>query len=849
MRGRVGPLLVVAGWIVAAAAGFAAAPRLKAVSRTDPAAFFPADAPHRADRREIETRFPGAAPLSQVVLVVEADGPVLEARERIAALAEGVRRLDADGAVTAVLSPTDDSILERRLVAPGGRAALVVVQTAAGFASEAGGRLVGEVERLAAEAAAPGLRILLSGDATLGRDYDVAIEEGGRRSAWATILIVGVILLAVHRSPVAAAVSVLTLAAALGAAQGAVVLAASLGLPVAYQTRAFLVAIVYGVGTDYFLLLAARLREEHAAGAEDPLARAWSASLPVLAGSAAAVALACGLMGFARFGLFRFSGPALAVGVAAAAAATLTLSPALMRLLGRGLFWPGRPETVRPNRFWPGVARLVLGRPLATLLVVGAAVAPLAAAGARVRPTFENEIDVPAGSPSEAGYAALRRHFRLASVAPLALVVRTAAAPDPSHDGFQGTDGLDAVYHLTERLAAFPGVAAVRSATRPTGEAGLLARGTVWNQLAEVEAGLREARAGARALGRGIGEARREVAHGVHEAESRGAAVEEERRRSLVGLLAPRRLDEARRDLEALRADLERLEAGLARAAAGAETLAGGLDRGAARLHAVRSAPGAGRVLDRLALSTVDLADSGLRRALAHYATPSGDAALVEIELVDPPNAPGAVRTLRALRARLPAWLEADGLPGASAHLGGATPITADLEEITSSDLRRIGLLVVGGVFLLLVLLLGGLAAPAAVTAYLLVSYLAALGVLALCVRAGVWPGVDWKVPFFLLVLLVALGADYGIFLLGRAREEAARSPFAEALARALTATGPVVSSCGIVLAGTFAALLLSRIAFLEQVGLGVTTGVLVDTLLVRPFLLPATALLLQRRG
>ncbi len=151
--------------------------------------------------------------------------------------------------------------------------------------------------------------------------------------------------------------------------------------------------------------------------------------------------------------------------------------------------------------------------------------------------------------------------------------------------------------------------------------------------------------------------------------------------------------------------------------------------------------------------------------------------------------------------------------------------------------------------FALLVALLRGVAAPLCVTAFILASYFAALGGLQLLVLSGAWPGVDWKAPFFLFVLLVAIGADYGVFVLGRAREEARTLPYDAAIARALEATGPVVTSCGVVLAGTFATLLLSRIAFLEQVGIGVTIGVLIDTLIVRPFLLPAAALLLARDG
>ena len=140
--------------------------------------------------------------------------------------------------------------------------------------------------------------------------------------------------------------------------------------------------------------------------------------------------------------------------------------------------------------------------------------------------------------------------------------------------------------------------------------------------------------------------------------------------------------------------------------------------------------------------------------------------------------------------------------------------------------------------FALLVALLRGIVAPLCVSAFILASYFAALGALQLLVELGAWPGVDWKAPFFLFVLLVAIGADYGVFVLGRAREEARALPYDAAIARALEATGPVVTSCGVVLAGTFATLLLARIAFLEQVGIGVTIGVLIDTLIVRPFLL-----------
>src|SRR4029453_3452381 len=127
-------------------------------------------------------------------------------------------------------------------------------------------------------------------------------------------------------------------------------LAAQLGLPVAYQSRGFLVALLFGIGTDYCLLLFARVRESTRGRDErDPIGVALRRTTPVIATSAAAVAVACALMALARFGLFRDSGPALAISPAVALAAILTLTPALLRLARAALFWPGTAAAAEPT--------------------------------------------------------------------------------------------------------------------------------------------------------------------------------------------------------------------------------------------------------------------------------------------------------------------------------------------------------------------------------------------------------------------------------------------------------------------------------------------------------------------
>jgi RND superfamily putative drug exporter len=840
-------------WLALLAACLPVAARLGEVAVTDPIRFFPPDAPGRASARAFDRLFPGSVAASQVAIVLEADGdaagaPMAEpARSHVARLAERLRaQLPEDGG-DVVLAPTDDPAVADRLVSPDGRAALVLVQLRAGFASEEASAAVAEVERVVADAfPAAGLRASLTGHATLGRDYLRAIEDGARRSALATVALVAVTLLLVYRAPLAALASLATLGIALGVASGAVALAAQLGLPVAFQSRGFLVATVYGVGTDYCLLLFARAREE------DGIGRALRATAPVLVTSALAVALACALMGLARFGLFAWSGPSLAIGVGVTLAAVLTLAPALMVVAGGALFWP-RARASRPlgDRLWQGIARLVLARPATVFAGALVLVVPLALAGRRAEPSFELELDFPQASVSEAGWAALVRHFDPARVAPLTLAVELAAGADGASDpGWRSTGGLDGLYQLTGWLAAQPGVARVWSATQPTGEPRLLARGTLRSQLGALASGLGEARAGAERLAGGLGDARRGVADGRAQIARQQSAIEAEQKGSLLGAFAPGRFESARRDLGDFDVRLGRLEEGLGAAAGGAHQLADGVARAERRLDDLVAAPGAARLLDRLALTPEDVAGiPDLARAFAYFLSADARAARFELQLAEAPNSAGAVETLERLGRELAVVLPALGFPGARVHATGQTPITADLGVLTRTDMGRLSVWVVGGVFALLVALLRGVAAPVAITAFILLSYFAALGALAVGVSAGAWPGLDWKAPFFVFVLLVAIGADYGVFLLGRAREEAARLPYREALARALTATGPVITSCGLVLAGTFATLFLSRIAFLEQVAIGITVGVLVDTLIVRPFLLPAAALLLARGG
>ena len=183
------------------------------------------------------------------------------------------------------------------------------------------------------------------------------------------------------------------------------------------------------------------------------------------------------------------------------------------------------------------------------------------------------------------------------------------------------------------------------------------------------------------------------------------------------------------------------------------------------------------------------------------------------------------------------------------ALVGGATAVERDLRVASARDTLLLPPIVLLVVFLILMWLLRSIMAPLILIGTVILSFLAALGVSVLLFDVLFdFPGVDPSFPLFGFIFLVALGVDYNIFLMARVREEAERHGTREGMLRGLAATGSVITSAGIVLAGTFAVLGILPLVALTEIGFVVAFGVLLDTLIVRSILVPALVLDLDRR-
>ena len=181
--------------------------------------------------------------------------------------------------------------------------------------------------------------------------------------------------------------------------------------------------------------------------------------------------------------------------------------------------------------------------------------------------------------------------------------------------------------------------------------------------------------------------------------------------------------------------------------------------------------------------------------------------------------------------------------------VGGPTAAEYDLRQSATRDnwvIMPVTLVVVFGI---LAVLLRALLAPAMLVGTVILSFLAALGT-GMFVSKEIFgfPGIDPSLPLLCFVFLVALGIDYNIFLMARVREETLSHGTREGMLRGLAVTGAVITSAGIVLAGTFGALAVLPLIFLTEIGFIVAFGVLLDTFVVRSILVPALTFLLDRR-
>jgi putative drug exporter of the RND superfamily len=214
----------------------------------------------------------------------------------------------------------------------------------------------------------------------------------------------------------------------------------------------------------------------------------------------------------------------------------------------------------------------------------------------------------------------------------------------------------------------------------------------------------------------------------------------------------------------------------------------------------------------------------------------NGQSRVLDVVLKGDPNDVSALDLVPKMRDAV-----ANLQPGVTALVGGGTAINYDYNKATERDLKVIVPLALLVMAIILGILLQAVVAPLVLLASVVLSFACTLGISILFIRFVVGDaGFDASIPTFAFIFLVALGIDYTIFLMARVREEARTYGTREGMLRAIAATGPVITSAGVILAGTFSVLMTLPVTFTFDLGFMVALGIILDTFIVRTIMVPA---------
>ncbi len=730
---------VLAVWFVAVVLLKTLAPSWETVAIDGDLEHLPAHTTTVRGARLSALAFPDDRAKSQIVLVFARQNQKLMVEDRELAFRLAARFEDLSEPTFVDVWTEKTPVVGSLLQSKSKRAARVVIRLTNEFMATDNIRLLKEtvaIVDIARREASPGLTIGITGSAAIGGDMLTAAAESVASTHRTTILLVTIVLILIYRSPWLVLVPLLTIGVAASTSLDLLAILAQWSsenpdswptIRVFTTTKIFVIVLLFGAGTDYCLFLTARYRELRSEGLDqsNAIIKALGHVGVALMASALTTIVGLAMMGWADFGKFTYSGPAIAICLAITLLACLTFVPALLATkLGAQV---GPLKNAAGSLFWQRLAEIVMDRPSMILVTSLVLMLPLAWAGWTVEVTYDLLGELPAERVSRQGTQLLREHFPPGEIGPLVVL---AKLPEGELDrvDLSSVDGQFLIAKMVKPLDELPGIAQVRSLYQPTGDP-----------------------------------------------------------------------------------------------------------------------PGAVSVFTSEGLLALAVKGSPLTKAafVSQVGELAGKVTRLQLILTDEPFSSAAVQACETVERTLNELCQdaESSWHNATFELIGPTAGIRDLEQVTRADRRRIQILVAGAVLLVIILLLRRPLVCFFLIATVIFSYLVTMGLtdwVFHALRGDAYVGLDWKVPLFLFVILVAVGQDYNIYLVSRVLEEQRRLGDREGLRRALVQTGGIITSCGVIMAGTFVSMLTAQMNGMVELGFALSLGILLDTFIVRTILVPA---------
>ncbi|WP_214803288.1 MMPL family transporter [Exiguobacterium sp. s194] len=774
-----------------------------------------------------------------------------------------------DTVVKDVLDPFESEETEAQLVSEDGRIVLVPITVEGSmedinaFADDVRANILPEDET-----------VYITGEEIINNDVNLSAQEGLKKTEIITVVLIFGLLLLVFRSIVTPFIPLIAVGFTYLLSQSFVAFFVDwFGFPVSNYTQIFLVAILFGIGTDYCILLLSRYKEELGAGhaIEDAIVNTYKTAGRTVLISGLAVFVGFAAIGFADFPIFK-SAVAVAVGIAVLLLILFTVVPFFMATLKHRLFWPSKKAGEHhDSRLWAGFSRISVNRPFVSILVVALITVPVLFTYDDAR-SFNTVDEIGDDYDSVRGLNLISEGFGQGESLPVQVILK--------QDGELSEAEIPYIEKFSNELENIDGVSGVRSVTRPTGD--VIADFYVDTQLEQVSAGLTEAETGLGDVQDGLTQVEAGLDAVVNQlpggstnagaplAEAAAGLGQLNAQLGLIGqgLTATQNIPATVTQLGQVSAGLGQIEAGINEAATaltaqGAQ--AGELGTGLGQLAAGVGEANAGLAqietgINEAAAFLSDLSSSDSLRdtgvylpegtltseefapAVERYVFDDGTATQLEVILEMDPYSPEAIDTVETVKATMDRVVTDTPFAEATIGYAGISSINSDLNETSTNDFNRTVAIMLVTLFIVLTVLFRSMIMPLYMIGSLLLTYYTSAAITELIFVEGLgYDGISWAVPFFGFVMLIALGIDYSIFLLDRFREESINGmTVRDALVHSMTKMGTVIMTAAVILAGTFGAMIPSGVLSLVQIATIVITGLLLYGLIVLPLLIPA---------
>ncbi|MBJ6362637.1 MMPL family transporter [Paenibacillus sp. GCM10012307] len=491
--------IIMALWLVAGVGLFLGAPNMEELVRDKGQISVPDGYSSSAAGKlikELHGNDPDAPKTNSAVLVFHNENGLNNSElEKIKQGIEGLKKTQDTYGVTSVITHFDTPELEKQLVSKDGATVMALVDIAANNRTPAEMR-----DSLYEAVKGVDVTHYFTGDWLIEEDVVESSQAGLKKTEMITLVFILVILFVVFRSVVAPIIPLITVGLSYLVSQSVVAfLVHYADFPLSNFTQIFMVAVMFGIGTDYCILLISRFKEEllHSGSKTEAILATYRTAGKTVFYSGLAVLVGFASIGFSTFILYR-SAVAVAVGVAVLLIALVTIVPFFLAVLGKTIFWPVKGSLEhKPSKLWGAVGTFSLKRPVWALVILAVLIVPFLAAY-KGSVSFNSLDEIGDKYNSVKAFQVISDSFGPGDTLASTVVVKSDSPLDT-------TAGLAAIEQVSRELAKIDGVKLVRSATRPAGDE--LDDFEVGKQVQTLGDGLGEGKDGLGKIGEGLAEA------------------------------------------------------------------------------------------------------------------------------------------------------------------------------------------------------------------------------------------------------------------------------------------------------------------------------------------------------